>query len=79
MLELKEVLYSERIREYEEKAEEARRKKGQQPPPKGRGLQKPLLTRPSASDTTLSVNIQAPVDVRSSPLLCGKWLNSSEG
>lgn len=27
MLELKEVLYSERIREYEEKAEEARRKK----------------------------------------------------
>ena len=56
MLELKEVLYSERIREYKEKAEEARRKKGQQPPPKGRGLQKPLLTRPSASGTTLSVN-----------------------
>lgn len=27
MLELKEVLYSERIREYKEKAEEARRKK----------------------------------------------------
>lgn len=27
MLEFKEVLYSERIREYEEKAEEARRKK----------------------------------------------------
>ena len=71
MLELKEVLYSERIREYKEKAEEARRKKGQQPPPKGRGLQKPLLTRPSASGTTLSVN--------TSPLLCGTWLNSSEG